>query len=656
MHHVGRVRLGCNSMKHIIVGTAGHIDHGKSALVRALTGTDPDRLKEEKARGITIDLGFAHVQQDDANIAFVDVPGHERFVRNMLAGASGIDCVLLVIAADESVMPQTREHFDICRLLDVRSGLIALTKSDLVDEETLVLVRLEARDLVAGSFLEDAPVVPVSAVSGAGLDELRGALGAVARQAAARPAAGVGRLPVDRAFTVKGFGTVVTGTQVSGRVTVDSELEVLPAKRRVKVRGLQVHGVTRQESRAGQRVAVNLAGIEVAELGRGDTLVETGSLDATRRFDATVVLLPSARPLRHGARVRFHQGTSEVMARVALAGALEGSPTPPTYPTVLEPDHGAYARLHLERPAALTRGDRFVLRAYSPPVTIGGGMVLDPFPARGRLRSDAGLRRLRQLRSAGVDTAVQEMVDQAGGRGLARAGLVRRAGVAPTEVTAVVEALVAAGTTTLVGELLVAPAEVAELRKAVLEAVTRFHEAQPLEAGLPREEARERFGRRTAPAIFDHLVEALVAEGLLVATESLSSASHRIQLSPEEARVRGQIAGLYQRSGLKPPERAQVAQDVNAAEEVVDRMVKLLLKDRTLVKVDKLLFHAEALGRLKDEVAALRGEGGEPARIDVGTFKQRYGMTRKFAIPLLEYLDKERVTRRVGNARIVLAS
>ena len=654
MHHTSRIRLGCNSMKHIIVGTAGHIDHGKSALVRALTGTDPDRLKEEKARGITIDLGFAHFRNEDANVAFVDVPGHERFVRNMLAGASGIDCVLLVIAADESVMPQTREHFDICRLLDVGSGLIALTKSDLVDAETRELVRLEARELVAGSFLENAPVVPVSAVTGEGLDELRAALGAVARDAAARPVAGVARLPVDRAFTVKGFGTVVTGTQVSGRVTVDSELEVLPAKCRVKVRGLQVHGETRQESLAGQRVAVNLAGIEVAELGRGDTLVETGSLDATRRFDATVVLLPTARPIRHGARVRFHQGTSEVMARVALAGALAESPIPRTYPTALDPGHGAYARLHLERPAALTRGDRFVLRAYSPPVTIGGGTVLDPFPARGRLRSADGLRRLSQLRSASVVTAVQEMVDQTGGRGLARAALVRRAGVAPDEVAAVVEALVAAETTTVVGELLVAPAEVAALRKAVLEAVTRFHEAQPLEAGLPREEARERFGRRTATAIFGYLVEVLVAEGLLVATESLSLASHRIQLSPEEARVRDQIASLYQRHGLKPPERVQVGREVEADAEIVDRMVKLLLRDRTLVKVDKLLFHAEALARLKADVAALRGEGGAPARIDVGTFKQRYGMTRKFTIPLLEYLDKERVTRRVGNARIVL--
>ena len=643
-------------MQHIVVGTAGHIDHGKSTLVRALTGTDPDRLKEEKARGITIDLGFAHFQEGNANIAFVDVPGHERFVRNMLAGVSGIDCVLLVIAADESVMPQTREHFDICRLLDVRSGLITLTKSDLVDEETLALVKLEVRDLVAGSFLEDAPVLPVSAVSGIGLKELRRALSAVAIEESARPVAGIARLPVDRAFMVKGFGTVVTGTQVSGRVTLESELELLPAKRYVKVRGLQVHGDSRKESLAGERVAVNLSGIEVAELQRGDTLVEIGSLDVTRCLDATVVLLPGARPLRHGARVRFHQGTSEVMARIALTGALEDLETRSRYQTALEADDEAYARLHLEQPAALTRGDCFVLRSYSPPVTIGGGMVLDPSPAPEKFRSDAGLRRLKKLRSADAETVVQEMVEGARGRGLTRASVVCRAGVAPSIVTAVVEALVTSGTTTLVGEVLVSRAEMESVRKAVLEGVSQFHKTQPLEVGLPREEARERFGRRTTRPIFDHVIGVLVADGLLVATEALSLASHRVELSPEEIRVRGEVAGIYQRGELRPPGRAQVAKDVEATEEVVDRMIKLLFKDRTLVKVDKLVFHSEVLGRLKQEVVALKREGGERVLIDLNTFKQRYGISRKFAIPLLEYLDRERVTRRVGNARIVILS
>ena len=309
-------------MKHVVIGTAGHIDHGKSALVRALTGIDPDRLKEEKARGITIDLGFAHYQAGETNFAFVDVPGHERFVKNMLAGASGIDCVLLVIAADESVMPQTREHFDICRLLHVAGGVVALTKVDLVDAETVELVRLETHELIAGSFLEGVPIVPVSANTGLGLPELRAALAGVARDVLGRPETGPARLPIDRAFSVKGFGTVVTGTQVSGRIGVDSELVVLPSNRRVKVRGVQVHGQKQPFVGAGQRAAVNLVGIEVTEVSRGDTLATPGCFEVTRRFDAVIELLSSARPLRHGARGRFHQGTSEVLGRIAVAGSV----------------------------------------------------------------------------------------------------------------------------------------------------------------------------------------------------------------------------------------------------------------------------------------------------------------------------------------------
>ena len=341
-------------MKHAVIGTAGHIDHGKSALVRALTGVDPDRLKEEKDRGITIDLGFAHYEEAGVNIAFVDVPGHERFVRNMLAGVSGIDAVVLVVAADESVMPQTREHFDICRLLGVDTGVVALTKCDLVDADTIELVRLETRELVEGSFLEQAPVLPVSARTGAGLDELRAALRVVAKTPA-RSAEGPTRLPIDRVFTVKGFGTVVTGTLVSGELNVEKGLEIVPAGLRVKVRGLQVHGRDLKRARAGQRVAVNLAGIEVGDLRRGDTLVTPGGLAATRRFDASLTLLPSARPLKHGARVRCHHGTTEAMARVALSTATDAGAAP-TFLSRLEPGTEAFARVRLEEPVALTRG------------------------------------------------------------------------------------------------------------------------------------------------------------------------------------------------------------------------------------------------------------------------------------------------------------
>ena len=653
------------AMKHIVVGTAGHIDHGKSALVQALTGVDPDRLKEEKTRGITIDLGFAHYQLTGLNVAFVDVPGHERFVRNMLAGASGIDCVLLVVAADESVMPQTREHFDICRLLGVEAGLIALTKRDLVDDETLALVTLETRELVAGSFLEGAPIVPVSARSGDGLEALRDVMQGVAARVSEHRKAGVVRLPIDRAFTVKGFGTVVTGTLVSGEISVDCDLELLPAGRRAKVRGLQVHGEDRGAARGGQRVAVNLAGVEVGELNRGDTLVTPGGLETTRCFDATLTLLPNARPLKHGARVRCHQGTTEVMARVALATLVEADdnrvpepePEPPQggFLTVLEPGADAYVRVRLERPVALTRGDRFVLRAYSPTVTIAGGAVLDPSPPRGRLRSGQGTVRLGRLGNrAEPREGVTVMVEEGGARGLARAVVSRRAGVAPADVAPLVESLVSDGRALPVGDLLVAPEYLRALREQLIASVAEFHAAHPLEPGLPREATRERFSHHTAPEVFDHVIGELVADETLVATDRLALGSHEIALSVEESNVRVQVERIFRDAALTPPETSGVAGTTGAAPDVVDRMLKLLLRDGTLVKVEALVFHAEALERLKSEVAGLKGPASTPVRIEVGGFKDRFRVSRKYAIPLLGYLDRERVTRRVGDVRVVL--
>ena len=650
-------------MKHLVVGTAGHIDHGKSTLVEALTGIDPDRLQEEKARGITIDLGFAPYRHGDTQLAFVDVPGHERFVRNMLAGASGIDCVLLVIAADESVMPQTREHFDICRLLGVGGGLVALTKADLVDEETLELVRLETRELIAGSFLEGAPLVPVSARTGVGLDDVRRELAALADGVAGRRDGGIPRLPVDRAFTVRGFGTVVTGTQVSGVIEGAGELTLLPAGRRVKVRGLQVHGELRSRSLAGQRVAVNLAGIGVDELQRGDTLTTEQGLCATRRFDGRVTLLDGARPLKYGARVRFHQGTSEVMGRLAIGAArpTAGGETDaagdglPVFPGVLEPGSSAFARLHLEQPAALTRGDRFVLRAYSPMITIGGGIVLDPAPPAGRLRSAAGFERLRRLDALDDDeAALLSMVEDAGGEGLAPGALAPRAGRTVAEVRRVAAALAERRAVVDVGERLVAAAPVEAAREALLAMVAAYHEAHPLEPGLPREEARERLAKRGGPALFDHVAGCLAAEGKLGAGRHLTLSTHRIVLTEDETRVKAELADLFRRERLSPPDPLTWAQERGIDRELADRMLRLLLRDGTVERLDNLVFHRDVLDSLRADVMQMKEGDGEPVRIDVAWFKQRFGITRKFAIPLLEYLDRVRVTRRVGRDRIVI--
>jgi selenocysteine-specific elongation factor len=651
-------------MKHIVVGTAGHIDHGKSALVLALTGTDPDRLKEEQARGITIDLGFAHWQTPDLSVAFVDVPGHERFVKNMLAGVGGIDAVMLVVAADESVMPQTREHFEICRLLRIPAGIIVLTKADLVDRDMLELARLEVRELVQGSFLEQAPVLAVSARTGAGLDALRQALIDVGRASRARPADGPVRLPVDRVFSVKGFGTVVTGTLVSGALAADRELVVLPEGRSVKARGVQVHGAKQDAGEAGQRVAINLGGVEVAEITRGDTLVSPGDFVATRICDARVEVLESARPIRHGARVRLHQGTGEVLGRVAISSIVTAQPgggEPPV--SEIPPGGVAYVRLRLESPLVLTAGDRFILRAYSPPVTIAGGSVLDPIPPRIGIRTSAGRERFRRLdpRSVFPDAAERDvgavvvLLDEAGAIGVPLASLVYRLGMAPSGAQVIAARVEAGGRAVRIDRILVAAATLSGLSEAVVESLAACHREQPLGDGLPREHVRERLFAHAADGVFDRVITDLVTAGRIVARDRLALASHRVEVVGPEKAARDGIERLYREAGLKPPDVRDAAATLALRPEVADSMAALLVRQRVLVRVDAFLFHEESLARLKQDIAALgRIAGGSAVKLDVGTFKARYGISRKFAIPLLEYLDRERITRRVGDSRVVI--
>ncbi len=652
-------------MKHIVVGTAGHIDHGKSTLVLALTGTDPDRLKEEKARGITIDLGFAHWEAPDLRVAFVDVPGHERFVKNMLAGAGGVDMVILVVAADESVMPQTREHFEICRLLQVQAGLVVLTKADLVDADMVELVRLEVRDLVRGSFLESAPIVAASSRTGAGLDGVRRTIVEQAQRLGGRATDGPVRLPVDRVFSMKGFGTVVTGTLVSGRLASDADVVALPGDRPVKVRGLQVHGETLPVAVAGQRVAVNVAGIDLAELVRGDVLATPGSLAATRVVDVRLELLPAAKPLRHGGRVRFHQGTTEVLGRVAVSGIIAQAGAPEvSSPGEVPSGRSAYVRLRFEGQAVLTRGDRFIVRAYSPAVTIAGGVVIDPQPPRGGIRTPAGRRRFARLdpiEQAGTDPLgdaadiVAALVDESAAQGLARGALSTRVGLTAARREQVQRLLRDSRRVLVIGDTLVSAAEAARVADGVLALLARHHQAMPLEDGVPREEARERLFAHAAPGLFEYTVDQLVAGGKIVARERLALASHRLALSPAEAEAKGGLDRVYRDARLAPPGLADVAATLGLSPAVVEKVAALLVRQKVLVRVDTLVFHHEALARLKQELAALKeAAGGGVVRIDVAAFKDRYGVSRKFAIPLLEHLDRERITRRVGDARVLL--
>jgi selenocysteine-specific elongation factor len=632
-------------MTRLVVGTAGHIDHGKSTLVHALTGIDPDRLKEEKARGITIELGFAHATIGDARIAFVDVPGHERFVRTMLAGVGGVDFVMLIVAADESVMPQTREHFDICRLLGLHDGCVVITKADAADADTRALVALEVAELVSGSFLEGKPVLEVSARTGAGLEGLRDILAEAASRPRQRPEAGAVRLPIDRVFSMRGFGTVVTGTLVSGTVRLGDEVRLVPGTATPKVRGLQVHGRAEEVASAGQRTAINLGGVDLAEVSRGQTLATPQSLSVTRRVDVSLDLLASARPLKHGARVRVHHGTAEVFGRVSLAGAEVAA----------VPSGGAaLARLRLESPAVLTRGDRVILRAYSPPLTIGAATVVDPAPTTPGVRSPAGLRRLEELETADGPQTLAAMVRERGLRGIPISDAVARVGLAPGQVAVVVQELERAGALRRAGELLVSTIAIDEVSTKLVTLVREFHAQQPLSEGLPREEARARLFAGADPAVFEAVMRGLATARAIVDRERLAVPGYRMALPGGEATVAA-VEGAYRLGGLTPPDLASIAAGTGLAASVVETATTYLLRQKILLKLDTLVLHKEALDGLKRDMAALKaGAGGAVVRLDVGTFKEQYGITRKFAIPLLEYLDRERVTRRMGDTRVLL--
>jgi selenocysteine-specific elongation factor len=635
----------------IIVGTAGHIDHGKSALVRALTGRDPDRLPEEKRRGITIDLGFADLKLGELRIGFVDVPGHERFVKNMLAGAHGIDVVALVIAADEGVMPQTREHFDICRLLGVRTGLIVITKTDLAEEELIPLVRAEAQELVAGSFLDGAPVLAVSAKTGTGLDELKVALEELAGQVPARSTDSVSRLPVDRTFTMKGFGAVITGTLVTGEIAEGAELQLLPSLTRVRARGLQVHGAAVQRATAGQRTAVNLGGVDTAMIERGMVLAPVGRLRATQIIDAYLSVLPNAaRALRSRARVRVHIHGAEVLARVQVL--TEGGQ--------LAPGDTGFVQLRLEAPVAAVAGERFIIRSYSPSQTTAGGVILDPFAAKHRGRDLAKIRQiLEKLMVASSSERLSAFVESAEAQGQRLADLAARTGWNDDTLTQTLIQAKESGDVIECEGVFVSTATFQLLKQAALDEVTEHHRREPLTRGAARETLRERRFAHMPSEIFRAVLLALEREGVLVSERDVVRAqSHTVELSAGDAELRDRLAQVYEKAELEPPslEEAMKAAMVTTAQKNHGRKVlQLLIDGKTLVRIQgDFLFHRKALdgliARLKDF-----GDQHEPERtIDVATFKELAGVSRKYAIPLLEFLDRERITRREGDRRAIL--
>ncbi|HBC92270.1 MAG TPA: selenocysteine-specific translation elongation factor [Pelotomaculum sp.] len=633
-------------MKHLIIGTAGHVDHGKTALVRALTGIDTDRLKEEKERGISIELGFASLQLPGGRRAgIVDVPGHERFIKNMLAGAGGFDLVLLVIAADEGVMPQTREHLDILQLLQVQKGIVVLTKTDLVEDDWLELVEEEVRDFLKGTVLEGAPVLKVSAVTGQGIRDLLEKIDQLAGQTASRVSFGPPRLPVDRVFTITGFGTVVTGTLVSGLLRVGDSVEIQPQRLVARVRSLQVHGEKVEAVEAGQRVAVNLAGLELEQVGRGSVVAGVKTLTPSNRVDIHLLLLDSAaRPLKNRARVRFYLGTSETLGRVSLLDREE-----------MEPGTLAYAQVELEEQLVAARGDRFVIRSYSPMETIGGGTVIDPLPRRKHKRFRSEVLSALATRERGTPA---ELVNQflTTGSGLHISGEISTGtGLKNEEIDEAASELVKEGRVKMISgdgkTYYVSSVIYQRWSAAVVQLIETYHRDFPLREGYPREDLRSRKFQALKSRVFQMLLLEMEKDGLLrVTPQAVALQDFAAGPSPQQEKLVSQIKQELKAFAFLPPSWHELSRGAGLDEVFATELLQYMLRTGDLVKIaEELYFLKDVLADARQEVSRSLRDKGE---ITVAEVRDLLQTSRKFALPLLEYFDREKLTRRVGDKRL----
>jgi selenocysteine-specific elongation factor len=627
----------------VVVGTSGHIDHGKTALVTRLTGIDTDRLPEEKARGISIELGFAHMRLPSGRpVSFVDVPGHERFVKTMLAGAGGIEAVVLVIAADEGVMPQTREHLDIVHFLGVGRGVVALTKCDLVEADLVALVEEETRDLLRGTTIEGAPIVACSARTGEGLDRLVAALDEVLGRVGDTPAGGPFRLPVDRVFSMPGFGTVVTGTLRAGEVAVGDRVAILPGGRQARVRKTQVHGEDVGRARAGERTALALHGVDRDEVERGDVVAAPGALPVSRMLDVRFAASPRLpRPLANRARIRYHQGTREILGRIVLLDREE-----------LGPGESGLAQLRLEASEACLAGDRFVLRSYSPQVVIGGGAILDPEPEKRRRFRVEDIEALAVRERGEPAEVVRDALARAGARGLARAAVPGATSLSREEADAAAAALVARGAARAVGaERIVDAAAFEALVARVRDVLAAFHAAAPYRYGLPKEELKA----KAAPGAPGEVAEAALAalrEGgeALVLREKVRAAAAGASLEGAAREAAERVEAIFLRERFAPPALSAVEEEARLPKGAAHDLLETLVDLGVLVKVTPdLAYHRDLLAEAAREVRAILRDRGE---LGVADLKERLGVSRKYAVPLLEHFDRLGVTRRKGDARV----
>ena len=630
-------------MKQLILGTAGHIDHGKTALIRALTGIDTDRLKEEKERGITIELGFAYLDLPSGiRLGIVDVPGHERFVKNMVAGAGGIDMVGLVVAADEGVMPQTVEHLNILKLLDVHTGLVVITKADLADGDFIDLVEEELAEFVSGTFLEGAPVVRVSSTTGTGLDRLVSILDELTGRVKARRTSGTFRLPVDRVFSMKGFGTVITGTLLSGGIKTGEEVAVMPRGMKAKVRGIQVHGEQKPEAVAGSRTALNLSGMDRDQLERGDVLISPGTIEPTYMVDVLLMNLADAPPLKNRTKVRFHAGTSEIMAHVVLLNR-----------DVLGPGDEAPAQIRLTEPAVLIPGDRFVLRSLSPATTVGGGEALNAHPKKHRRFSEEVLVDIDRLMSGGHVEHIEIFLKNAGPPGATAREMAAWVGIPENQSREFLGELASAGSAVIVDAdkfRYVARGEVERLGELLVARLKAHHEAQPTRPGISKEELLSKMPWGVDARLMTRLLEGLTKAGrITLAGDTVALSGHRVSIKDDEAHIASRAAELIRAGGLSPPSTQELAENLGSPEQNIKKLLSAVSHDGSIVKVkDTLYFGADHLTDLKGRLVAFLKEKNELTTQD---FKEMTGATRKYTIPLLEYFDGQKVTMRVGDVR-----
>jgi selenocysteine-specific elongation factor len=622
--------------RYVILGTAGHIDHGKSALVKALTGTDPDRLKEEKERGITIDLGFADLAYPDGlKVGIVDVPGHERLIKNMLAGAGGMDIVLMVIAADEGIMPQSREHLDICNLLKVKKGLITVTKSDLVEEDWIELVQEEIRDFVKGTFLEDAEIIPLSSKTGHNIDILKEKIRELAMNVEPKSEKGIFRLPVDRIFTLKGFGTVVTGTAVSGSISVESNVEILPKGIRAKVRGLQSHGKDIRKARAGQRVAMNLQGVGKEDINRGDVVAIPDKLKTTYFIDADIEILKNAplKNLKNRSLVHFHAGTTELTGRIIIYDSEE-----------LKPGNTAFCQLRFKEPITVMAGDRYIIRRFSPLMTIGGGEILDVSPKR--RRRDERMKDLEVFEKGSLQEKLLVKIFQGGLQGVAMADIAAWIKVEPSELQSEISKLAKEGKIFQYEGRIIHQEKYAEFEQEVAETLAGFHKSNPLKPGMSKEALRA-----LHKGIDQKLFEILLGQisDVVLERELIRLKTFKIALTQDKKVLKDKILKALEQSEFQPPSKDELAKSISIKPQEAGELLKIMTAEKSLVRInDSLYIPMDNYSKMIDDLKSFFSTKSE---MTVGEFRDILKTSRKYALPFLEYLDSNKITLRVGEVR-----